>query len=115
MQEGMNKFVEQQKEKEKLLRQMLSEFNDGRSKTFYCIAATMLEIDELELALKQAREKSMGLDPKQKAEVMHSLLDKVAESKHYLLKLRKWIYRLLHWRISSVYNFITKNHFSDGC
>jgi hypothetical protein len=89
MQRGMNKFEEQQRAKEKLLRQMLSEFNDGRSKTFYCVAATMLEIDELEFALKQAREKSMGLDPKQKAEAMHSLLDKVAESKHYLLKLRK--------------------------
>jgi hypothetical protein len=68
---------------------MLSEFNEGRSKTFYCIAATMLEIGELESVLDEARAKSTGLDLKAKAEVMHSLLDKIAENKGYLLKLRK--------------------------
>jgi len=88
-QNGMEEFEKEQRIRENLLRQMLSEFNDGRSKTLYCIAATVLEIAELEHALKQAREKSMGFDPKQKAEVMHSLLEKVAENKNYLLKLRK--------------------------
>jgi hypothetical protein len=88
-QSGIEEFEKHQKTRENLLRQILSEFNDGRSKTLYCVAATLLEVDELENVLKQAREKSMGSDPKQKAEVMHSLLGKVAENKHYLLKLRK--------------------------
>ncbi len=68
---------------------MLAEFNEGRSKTLYCIAATMLEIEELENVLKKAKEKSIGLDQEKKAEVMHSLLDDVAKNKHYFLKLRK--------------------------
>jgi hypothetical protein len=68
---------------------MLSEFNDGRSKTLYCVAATLLEISELESVLEEARAKSMGFDIKAKAEVMHSLLDKIAENKNYLLRLRK--------------------------
>jgi hypothetical protein len=88
-QNGIEEFVKQQRTKENLLTQMLSEFNDGRSKTLYCIAATMLEVDELEQVLELARKKSLGFDSKQKAEVMHSLLDEVAEKKHYLLKLRK--------------------------
>ncbi len=86
---GIEKFEEQQRIRENLLRQMLAEFNEGRSKTLYCIAATMLEIEELENVLKKAKEKSIGLDQEKKAEVMHSLLDDVAKNKHYFLKLRK--------------------------
>lgn len=86
---GMEEFEKQQKTREKLVRAMLTEFNEGRSKTFYCIAATMLDIAELESVLKEAREKSVGLDLKAKSEVMHSLLDKIAENRNYSLKLRK--------------------------
>jgi hypothetical protein len=86
---GMGEFERQQQAREKLVRAMLSEFNDGRSKTFYCIAATMLEISELESVLEEARVKSVGLDLKARAEVMHSLLDKIAENRNYSLKLRK--------------------------
>jgi hypothetical protein len=89
LQNGIDRLERQQRTRERLLRQILSEFNEGRSKTLYCIAATMLEVDELEHVLKEGREKSIGFDPKRKAEVMHSLLNKVAENKHYLLKLRK--------------------------
>jgi hypothetical protein len=86
---GMEGFEKQQKAIEKLLRSMLSEFNDGRSKTFYCIAATIPEIDELESVLKEARLKSVGFDLEAKAEIMHSLLNRIAENKNYILKLRK--------------------------
>jgi hypothetical protein len=86
---GMEEFEKQQKTRENLVRSMLSEFNDGRSKTLYCIAATILEIGELENVLEEAREKSLGFNVKAKSEVMHSLLNKIAENRNYLLKLRK--------------------------
>jgi hypothetical protein len=86
---GMEEFEKQQKIREKLLRAMLSEFNEGRSKTLYCVAATVLEVGDLESVLEEAREKSKGLDLKEKSEIMHSLLNEVAENKNYLLKLRK--------------------------
>jgi hypothetical protein len=86
---GMEEFEKQQKTREKLLRAFLQEFNEGRSKTLYCIAATILEIGELESVLDQARAKSKGLDIKAKSEVMHSFLNEIAENKNYLLKLRK--------------------------
>jgi hypothetical protein len=86
---GMKEFEKQQKIKEKLLRAILTEFNEGRSKTLYCIAATILEIGELESVLEKAREKSNGLDIKAKSEVMHCFLNEIAENKNYLIKLRK--------------------------
>jgi len=43
---------------------MLEEFNEGRSKTFYCIASTVLEIEELENALSEAKKHTEGLSIK---------------------------------------------------
>ncbi|MGE5637825.1 MAG: DUF3795 domain-containing protein [Chloroflexota bacterium] len=86
---GLEEFEKQQKAREKIVQSMLSEFNEGRSKTFYCIAATMLEIDELEKALDEAREKSINLNLKTKAKIMHSILNTIAEDKNYVLRLRK--------------------------
>jgi hypothetical protein len=86
---GIAEFEKQQKIREKLLREMLTEFNEGRSKTLYCVAATILEIGELERVLDEARAKSKELDLKEKSEVMHSLLNEIANNKNYLLKLRK--------------------------
>ncbi len=85
----MMEFEKQQKTRENVVKSMLAGFNDGRSKTFYCVAATVLEIGELEKAIEEAREKSTNLDLKTKAGIMHSILDSIAENKKYLLKLRK--------------------------
>lgn len=68
---------------------MLMEFNEGRSKSYYCIAATVLEIDELRESLHKARKKAQGLDVKEKSKVLHSILDELALNRNYLLKLRK--------------------------
>ncbi|HIH45193.1 MAG TPA: DUF3795 domain-containing protein [Candidatus Methanoperedenaceae archaeon] len=86
---GVEEFEKAQKIREHLLKEMLGEFNEGRSKSYYCIAATVLEIEELEDALTKARKGSGGLDIKAKSRVLHSVLDEIAERKNYLLKLRK--------------------------
>ena len=86
---GKEEFEKREKAREKLLREILSEFNEGRSKTLYCIAATVLKISELESVLENARAKTKGLEIRVKSEVMHSLLNEIAENKTYLLKLRK--------------------------
>jgi hypothetical protein len=86
---GVDAFETLQKKRECLLREMLGEFNEGRSKSYYCIAATVMETGELETVLSEARKKSDGLDMKEKARVHHSLLDEIARQRNYLLKLRK--------------------------
>lgn len=76
--------------REELLRDLLRDFNEGRSKSYYCIAATVMSVDELNDALTGARKKSNGLDLKEKSKVMHAILDEIAAEKGYLLKLRGW-------------------------
>ena len=86
---GVSAFEEAQKIREQLLKEMLRDFNEGRSKGYYCIAATVLGIGELESALKQAKRDSAGLDMKGKSKVLHSILDEIAVRNQYCLKLRK--------------------------
>ena len=68
---------------------MLQEFNEGHSKSYYCVAATVLEIEELEETLNKAKKDSFGLKVKERSEIFRSILDEVAERKNYYLKLRK--------------------------
>jgi len=86
---GIGEFEETQKKREYLLKEMLREFNDGRSKSYYCIAATVMEMGELEEALTRADKDSKGLGITEKSKVLHSILDEIAKQRNYYLKLRK--------------------------
>jgi len=86
---GVAEFEKSQKVREQLLQVMLQQFNEGRSKSYYCIAVTVLEIAELKEALDKATKGSEGLALKEKSKLLHSMLDDIAARKHYYLKLRK--------------------------
>ncbi|MFX1519751.1 MAG: DUF3795 domain-containing protein [Promethearchaeota archaeon] len=86
---GISEFEKVQNTREKLLKEMLQDFNEGRSKIYYCIATTVLEIDELKEALNKAKKTSRGLEIKVKSKILHSVLDGIAERKNHHLKLRK--------------------------
>lgn len=72
-----------------MLKEMLQNYNEGRSKSYYCIAATVMQIDELKDALIQVKKDAKNLEIKEKSRVLHSMLDEIAQGKNYLLKLRK--------------------------
>lgn len=86
---GISKFQKSQETKEQSLKHMLRDFNEGRSKNYYCIAATALKDDELEGALDEAHQQSKCLDIREKSKLLHSILDSIAKRKNYILKLRK--------------------------
>ncbi len=86
---GVEEFEVQQKARELILKEMLNEFNDGRSKSYYCIAATVFTLEELQQTLADAKVNSNGLQQKEKAKVMHSIIEGVASKRGYCLKLRK--------------------------
>jgi len=85
----MSVFEEAQKIREQYLKEILQDFNEDHSKRYYCIAATILEIEELEAALTRAKMDPAGLDIKNRSRVLHSILDEIAEINQYCLKLRK--------------------------
>jgi len=86
---GVARFEQAQKVRERLLSTMLRDFTDGRSKTYYCLAATVLPIDNLRLALDTAHKQAAGADPKERAKLLRTLLDQLAARADVLLKLRR--------------------------
>jgi hypothetical protein len=46
-------------------------------------------VDEIEKALKEAKNKSKGLNIKEKAKLLHSICDEFGQKKNYYLKLRR--------------------------
>ena len=48
-----------------------------------------MDINEIEQAFIEAKQKSDGLDIKAKAKLLHSILDDIAQKRGYTLKLRK--------------------------
>jgi len=86
---GIREFEKTQKNREDLLKVMLKDYNEGRSKSYYCIAATVLDIEELKEVITIAKNRTTGLNIKEKSKVLHSILDDLAGKKRYWLKLRK--------------------------
>ena len=91
--QGLDKFLRQQRERMGLMEKMLKDFDDGRSKTFYCIATTLLPVTELKALLGEAErkvklEKVKADDIKTKAKILRGLLNDFAVKGGVELKLR---------------------------
>ena len=72
---GVSEFAALQETREKFLKEMLLQFNEGRSKSYYCVATTVLDIVESREALTGAKNDSAGLDIKGKSKILHSILN----------------------------------------
>ncbi len=91
---GIEHFLIQQRKRIELLKSMLEQFNEGRSKSFFCIAAALFPIDDLDKALResteQIKDKKIDLkDLKSKSVILREILSKLAISKSIELKLRR--------------------------
>jgi hypothetical protein len=83
---GIEKFVEQQKVRMKLLKTMIEKFNDGRSRSYYCKASALIDsrmlkdsIDKAVLKIKTGKIKQN--DVNSKAKILKAILDE------YLVKV----------------------------
>lgn len=91
---GIEQFLTQQKRRIDLLELMLEEFNEGRSKSFFCIATALLPVDDLEKGLKESKrqikaEEIDAKDLKAKSKVLRDNFTKLANSKSIELKLKR--------------------------
>ena len=76
---GVKKFIDQQEKRIRLLETMLENYNDGRSKSFFCKAAALLDITSLETSLDDITQKIetnniKSNDKKTKAKILKSIL-----------------------------------------
>lgn len=76
------------------LQTALVRYDDGRSKSFFCLAAALLSLESLTVALAKAeqeiKEKSAGDDDlRNKARIIKSILNKLAAEEGEELRLRK--------------------------
>jgi hypothetical protein len=80
---GIERFVTQQRRRIKLLERMIADFDDGRSKSYYCRSAAVLAPTDLESALAAAVRKVKAdhippNDLKTKARILRAILDALA-------------------------------------
>ncbi|UCD01105.1 MAG: DUF3795 domain-containing protein [Promethearchaeota archaeon] len=92
--EGIDNFYAQQERRIKILEDMLDNFNEGRSKSFFCIATALLSIEDLEQALMRGNEqiKNGGIGPKDlkaKSKILKTILNGFADKREIELKLRR--------------------------
>ena len=91
---GIEKFAGQQKKRIKLLEKMIENFDDGRSRSFFCKAATLLDLTSLENSFDAASKKIKAdniesNDIKTKAKILKSILNEIALKKGVELVKKK--------------------------
>ena len=79
---GIKKFIDQQKKRIKLLEKMIEKFDDGRSRSFFCRAACLLDLKSLENSLNKAiykikTENIKKNDTKIKAKILKQYIEKI--------------------------------------
>ncbi len=77
---GIEKFMEKQMKRIEILEKMLENYDDGRSRSFFCGAANSLDISVLERSLERAESavKSGNIeqnDKKSKAKILKTILE----------------------------------------
>ena len=80
---GIRKFIDDQMKRVDLLRYMIENFDDGRSRSFYCRVAALLGVESVERSLGEATgrinsENVKSSDIKSKAKILKVLLNEVA-------------------------------------
>jgi len=80
---GIEQFIGQQKERIKLLETMIADFDDGRSRSFYCKSATLLDLgalrDSLDKAIQKVKTDNIKPnDTKTKAKILRGILSEIA-------------------------------------
>ena len=87
---GIEEFVRLEMEKQKFLRYLIDNYDEGRSKSFYCTSCQLIPLDKLKEALADAETK-MTEDAviKEKAKIVRTAIGNMADTLQIDLKLRK--------------------------
>jgi hypothetical protein len=88
---GIEAYKKELDEKVGILEFLLANYNDGKRKSFYCIAVNLLELPDIRRIMAHIAEKVARLDigKKEKIELIAGLFESEAKEKNLELRLRK--------------------------
>ena len=88
---GIEQYNFEQKEKIRILSYLLSNYNDGRRKNFFCVAINLLELSEIQEAVNQlqSNDELSSLPIKEKCLYAVEVFQKIANRRNVKLKLIK--------------------------
>ncbi len=86
---GIDAYLDEQREKVRLLGILLENYDDGRKDVFYCTAVNMLETEDIEEVIEEAGKSTAGMDIREKAKYMKTSLDAKGVQKGITLRLRR--------------------------
>lgn len=87
--EGIDKFIEQQKIRIDILNNFLQNYDDGRSKSFFCLSTALLPLDTLMEIHGFVNEQAINNNLKSKCKQLRDLLTSAAETLDIHLFLSK--------------------------
>lgn len=85
---GIAAYKREQTEKLRILERLLSDYNDGRRKTFFCVAVNLLELSELHEATERLSAAG-DLPLKERGRYAAEVFQEIAGRRNVELKLRK--------------------------
>jgi len=88
---GINVYKKELNEKVKILEDLLTNYNDGRRKSFFCLAVNLLKLSDVKNVLQKIKKetKSDDLTIKEKSSIAVKLFEVIAKERNIVLKLRK--------------------------
>jgi len=87
---GIEEFARLEIEKQEFLRHLIDNYDEGRSKSFYCTSCQLVPLDMLRKALADAETKiTADTGIKEKAKIIRVAINNLADSLQIDLKLRK--------------------------
>ena len=88
---GIKRYKKELNEKIKILECLLLSYNDGKRKSFFCIAVNLLELSDIKNVFKQIKKdtKSENLTIKEKSIIAVKLFETISNERNISLKLNK--------------------------
>jgi hypothetical protein len=89
--EGIDKYISELNDKINILEFLISNYNDGRRKTFYCNAVNLLGLKELQDIMVEINKETnkQDINLKDKIKLIIALFEAKARKENIELKLRK--------------------------
>ena len=87
---GIEEFVRLEMEKQKFLRHLIANYDEGRSKSLYCTSCQLIPLEKLKEAVADAETKiTKDTDVKEKVKIVRAAINNLADTLQIDLKLRK--------------------------